>query len=148
MAIWWVNLGLQFAAQRDSSTLWCPGKRIRKDGSLGKPFWHWANIADVKKGEFIVLCKSAQILGLAYSTATARPDQPKPNGFPVGGRWHDTGWRLPVEFLLFDTPKDRNELTRGLFQRRNKRRPLLNDPKTGKGRGTQIYRKREFRCAF
>ena len=139
MSIWWVNLGQRFAAQRNASALWCPNKTVRKDGRLTEPAWHWSCIVDIEPGELVVLCKNGFIEGIAAAKQKAVADQQPPDGFPLGGRWHDRGWLLPVVFLELGAKRKRDDLTSGLFRAKNKRRPLLNDPETGKGRGTQIY---------
>src|SRR5688572_15942138 len=90
-------------------------------------------------GEFIVLCRDGNIEGLAIAEASPIPDQPKPLRFPFGDKWHDSGWLLPVSFVLFGQRRSRSELTKGLFTEKVKYAPLFNDPRTGKSAGTEIY---------
>lgn len=137
MSVWWVNLGERFAEQRAAGALWCPNRTVAKGGALDAPAWHWAIIEQVRQGEFIVLARDGRIEGLGIARQAAIPDSPKPAGFP-DGKWHDRGWLLPTTFVLFGHPRDRSDLTAGLFLERVKYSPLLNQA-DGTGRGAQIY---------
>ncbi|MEI9429207.1 HNH endonuclease [Mesorhizobium sp. Cs1299R1N3] len=137
MSVWWVNLGERFAEQRSAGALWCPNKTVAKNGTLDDPAWHWSIIEGVRVGEFIVLARDGRIEGVGVARRTAIPDSAKPAGFP-DGKWHSFGWLLPTTFILFNKPRDRDELTAGLFTERVKYRPLLNH-EDGTGRGSQIY---------
>jgi putative restriction endonuclease len=138
MSIWWVNLGQRFTEQKAASALWCPSKTVRKT-RLTAPQWHWSVITEIRRGEFIILSRKGWIEGLAIASQSAIPDQPKPEGFPSGDNWHDSGWLLPVAFVLFRSPRRRSELTAGLFQEKVKHSPLYNRSADGDGRGRQIY---------
>lgn len=137
MSVWWVNLGERFAEQKAAGALWCPSKTVRKNGTLAAPRWHWSIIENVRVGEFVVLARDGRIEGIGIARQTAIPNSSKPAGF-LSGKWHSSGWLLPVTFILFKRPKSREELTAGLFMERVKYRPLLNQL-DGKGRGAQIY---------
>lgn len=139
MALWWVNLGRRLAAQVENSSLWCPNRVVKKNGTLAPPTWHWSIIEHVKPGEFIVAAKAGKVVGLAIANALAIPNRPKPAGFPDGDRWHDVGWLLPVTFVLFDGARRRDEFISDLFLTPAARSPIRVDKKTGTKNGNEIY---------
>ncbi|WP_109095438.1 HNH endonuclease signature motif containing protein [Azospirillum sp. TSH64] len=125
MAVWWVNVGQEYKSQREAGVLWCPNKTRRKDGSLTEPQWHWEMMASVKVGEVIVCCRKNLITGLCVAKETAIPNSEKPLGLDAQHKkWHEIGWKLPVEFIDAKPALDRKDTLSGITLPKEHRGPF------------------------
>lgn len=98
MRYWWVNHGQTYLDELHGGYLWAP--KTKKDGSRNQ---HFDNMLLPVPGDSVIAFSKKNIRAIGIVQETAR-EMANPFEGSVAANWNSTGWVLPVEFEIFETP--------------------------------------------
>jgi len=128
MRYWWVNHSQTFQQEISGKYIWCP--KLKRNGSRNH---FYETLREVQRGDLVFSFADAFLRAVGVARLPCY-SCPKPNEFgKIGDAWNDVGWRVDVEFTLFNAPLrlDKSMTTIGhLF-------PNKYSPVQDSGRGNQ-----------
>jgi len=135
MRYWWVSHNQTYREEVGGGYLWSPKTKKPKEGQrAGEKNYFYCTMKLVRSGDIVFSFYKSQIQAVGIAKGTASNSR-KPKFSRPMNEWTNTGWKVPVDFILVDKPfrpKDKIERIR----------PLLNAshaPLKADGKGNQMY---------
>lgn len=99
MSYWWVNHKRTFSAEVGDGYIWSP--ETNKNGSKNQTY---INLTFAKPGDIVFSYAKTQISAIGLVTSNYVPEK-KPVDFGKAGEvWAESGWKVPVSWLLLSNP--------------------------------------------
>jgi putative restriction endonuclease len=99
MRYWWVNHSKTFKQEVYGKYIWCP--KLKKNGVKNH---FYETLREVQRGDLVFSFSDAYIRAVGVARLPCY-SCPKPDEFGrIGDAWNDVGWRVDVEFRLFENP--------------------------------------------
>lgn len=96
---WWVNHKQTYKAELEGGYIWSA-----KENQNGARNHTYINLTLVSPGDVVISYAGAEVRAIGVATAPSQ-ERPKPEAFgQVGENWSNTGWLVPVEWTVLESP--------------------------------------------